>query len=65
MEGRPFSAVVREAYERGYTEPDPRDDLGGVEARADPGAGHGLARLDTYAVQVRSLYPAATQPERG
>lgn len=31
QEGRPFSAVVREAYDRGYTEPDPRDDLGGVD----------------------------------
>ncbi|MDZ7370981.1 MAG: bifunctional aspartate kinase/homoserine dehydrogenase I [candidate division KSB1 bacterium] len=28
---RPFSAVVREAYERGYTEPDPRDDLSGTD----------------------------------
>ena len=25
--GRPFSAAVREAWQRGYTEPDPRDDL--------------------------------------
>jgi len=27
--GRPFSAAVKEARERGYTEPDPRDDLSG------------------------------------
>ena len=26
-----FSAVVREAYEKGYTEPDPRDDLSGTD----------------------------------
>jgi aspartokinase/homoserine dehydrogenase 1 len=29
--GRPFSAIVREAKERGYTEPDPRDDLSGMD----------------------------------
>lgn len=27
--GTPFSAAVREAYDRGYTEPDPRQDLSG------------------------------------
>jgi aspartokinase/homoserine dehydrogenase 1 len=30
--GRPFSEAVREAMERGYTEPDPRDDLSGRDA---------------------------------
>jgi len=29
--GEPFSAVVNKAKELGYTEPDPRDDLGGVD----------------------------------
>jgi aspartokinase/homoserine dehydrogenase 1 len=28
---RPFSALVREAMELGYTEPDPRDDLSGLD----------------------------------
>ncbi|MDX1498910.1 MAG: bifunctional aspartate kinase/homoserine dehydrogenase I [Woeseiaceae bacterium] len=28
---RPFSAIVREAQESGYTEPDPRDDLSGTD----------------------------------
>lgn len=28
---RPFSAIVREAQERGYTEPDPREDLSGSD----------------------------------
>lgn len=28
-EGRPFSAALREAQDAGYTEPDPREDLGG------------------------------------
>ncbi len=28
---KPFSEIVREAQERGYTEPDPRDDLSGLD----------------------------------
>ena len=28
---RPFSAIVREAHKLGFTEPDPRDDLGGED----------------------------------
>ena len=31
QEGRPFSEVVLTAKDLGYTEPDPRDDLGGVD----------------------------------
>jgi bifunctional aspartokinase / homoserine dehydrogenase 1 len=30
--GTPFSVAVREAVERGYAEPDPRDDLSGMDA---------------------------------
>ena len=30
---RPFSALVRQAREAGYTEPDPRDDLSGEDVR--------------------------------
>lgn len=30
-EGTPFSALVREAHSIGFTEPDPRDDLGGAD----------------------------------
>lgn len=30
-QGRPLSVVVRDAHERGYTEPDPREDLGGMD----------------------------------
>ena len=29
--GAPFSAVVSQAKELGYTEPDPRDDLAGMD----------------------------------
>ncbi len=32
IEGRKFSELVREAKERGYTEPDPRDDLSAMDA---------------------------------
>lgn len=32
-DGRPFSEVVREAQSRGYTEPDPRIDLNGLDVR--------------------------------
>ncbi len=31
--GRPFSAIVREAKNLGYTEPDPREDLNGSDVR--------------------------------
>ncbi|MCE1200542.1 MAG: bifunctional aspartate kinase/homoserine dehydrogenase I [Bacteroidia bacterium] len=31
--GRSFASVVREAQDRGYTEPDPRDDLSGMDFR--------------------------------
>jgi len=30
-EGRPFSEAVKQAQKRGYTEPDPRDDLSGLD----------------------------------
>jgi homoserine dehydrogenase len=33
MDGTPFSDALREAAARGYTEPDPRVDLGGVDAQ--------------------------------
>jgi homoserine dehydrogenase len=33
MEGTPFSDALRDAASRGYTEPDPRVDLGGVDAQ--------------------------------
>ena len=31
QQGIPFSTALREAWERGYTEPDPRQDLGGLD----------------------------------
>jgi homoserine dehydrogenase len=59
--GVPFGDAVREAKRRGYTEPDPRQDLGGRDA-ARKGLilarmlGH---RLDMVDIGVESLYPAA------
>jgi aspartokinase/homoserine dehydrogenase 1 len=29
--GKPFSRIVRDAYDNGFTEPDPRDDLSGLD----------------------------------
>ncbi|KAK9154534.1 hypothetical protein Sjap_002014 [Stephania japonica] len=45
-DGKPFSAVVKEAKSLGYTEPDPRDDLSGMD----------VAR------KVESLYPDKMGP---
>ena len=57
--GRPFSEVVREAHQLGYTEPDPRDDLGGVDvARKALILARGLGwTMDMPDVLVRGLYP--------
>lgn len=59
--GRPFSEVVLEAKAKGYTEPDPRDDLGGVDvARKALILARGLGwRLKLSDVQVEPLYPPA------
>lgn len=56
--GRPFSAAVRDAVERGYAEPDPRDDLSGADAARK---GLILARLLGYrgaAPAPENLVPA-------
>jgi len=60
QEGKPFSTIVREAHRLGYTEPDPRDDLGGVDvARKALILARGLGwRLDLDDVEVQGLYPA-------
>jgi homoserine dehydrogenase len=60
QQGRPFSEVVREAHQLGYTEPDPRDDLGGVDvARKALILARGLGwPLELSDVTVTGLYPA-------
>ncbi len=58
-QGRAYSETVQEAYRLGYTEPDPRDDLGGVDvARKALILARGIGwRIEMAQVQVSGLYP--------
>lgn len=59
QEGKAFSEIVREAHQLGYTEPDPRDDLGGIDvARKALILARGMGwQLNMADVDVRGLYP--------
>jgi len=61
MEGAPFSEAVREAKAKGYTEPDPRDDLGGkdVARKLLTLAREAGQTAEPGAVTVESLVPDA------
>jgi aspartokinase/homoserine dehydrogenase 1 len=57
----PFSTIVRDAKAKGYTEPDPRDDLSGIDfARKIVILGREMGlRLEMSDVQLESLVPSA------
>merc|ERR1712146_266711 len=58
QDGNPFSEVVKEAKSLGYTEPDPRDDLGGMDVARKALI---LSRLGWQAGDEGRVWRACTQ----
>ena len=63
QEGTRFSAIVREAKERGYTEPDPRTDLNGIDVRRKLIilARETWLKIDAGDVVIENVLPTACQ----
>ena len=57
---RPFSALVRQARDAGYTEPDPREDLSGEDVRRKLLI---LARASGYALEAAAVEVASLVPQ--
>jgi bifunctional aspartokinase / homoserine dehydrogenase 1 len=65
--GVQFSALLREAHQAGYTEPDPRDDLSGADVRRKllilaREAGHDL---ESYDIKIEQILPKSCLDAKG